>query len=193
MYICSLNILKHINQDNMADYKIQGFPDSRIASMDVCEIGKHKHHITAILEFDVTESRRKIREYNKNNPAKISFNAWLIHVIARTIKKHETASSYLIGKKKLIIFNDINISVIVEKSLNGTKVPFPLVIEKANEISIESIAAKISMAKEQVLTPKRHHASKEDCTNRAHLLFASQISQIVILEILIETSKVCLQ
>lgn len=154
MYICSLNILKHINQDNMADYKIQGFPDSRIASMDVCEIGKHKHHITALLEFDVTESRRKIREYNKNNPAKISFNAWLIHVIARTIKKHETASSYLIGKKKLIIFNDINISVIVEKSLNGTKVPFPLVIEKANEISIESIAAKISMAKEQVLTPK---------------------------------------
>jgi len=142
------------NQRNMANYKIQEFPNSRIASMDACEIGRHKHHIAVLLEFDVTESRKKVREYSQSNPAKISFNAWLIHVIAQTIKKHETASSYLMGKKKLIIFNDINISVIVEKSLNGTKVPIPLVIEKANEISIEAIAAKISMAKEQKLTSK---------------------------------------
>lgn len=138
----------------MTNYKIQEFPDSRIASIDVCEIGKHKHHVVGLLEFDVTESRRKIREYNKNNQKKISFNAWLINVIGKTIKKHETASSYLIGKKKLIIFEDINISIIVEKNLNGTKVPFPLVIEKANEMSIESIAAKISIAKNQMLTEK---------------------------------------
>ncbi|WP_036876484.1 2-oxo acid dehydrogenase subunit E2 [Xylanibacter oryzae] len=138
----------------MTNYKTELFPDSRIASIDVCEIGKHKHHIVGLLEFDVTDSRRKIREYNKKNQTKISFNAWLIHVIGKTIKKHETASSYLIGKNNLMIFDDINISIIVEKKLDGTKVPFPLVIEKVNEISIESIAAKISMAKNQELTQK---------------------------------------
>ena len=36
--------------------KIHEFSDSRIASMDVCEIGNHKHSITRLLEFDVTES-----------------------------------------------------------------------------------------------------------------------------------------
>ncbi|BCS85990.1 MULTISPECIES: 2-oxo acid dehydrogenase subunit E2 [Prevotella] len=136
------------------NYKIHEFPNSRIASMDVCEIGKHKHHVTGLLEFDVTESRKKIREYNKIHQKKISFNAWLISVIGKTIKKHETACSYLIGKNKIITFDDINISVIVEKNLNGTKVPFPLVIEKVNEISVESIAKEISMAKNQNVTPK---------------------------------------
>ena len=43
----------------MKNYKIQEFPDSRIASIDVCEIGKHKHHIVGLLELDVTESRKK--------------------------------------------------------------------------------------------------------------------------------------
>lgn len=43
--------------------KIHEFSDSRIASMDVCEIGSHKHSITGLLEFDVTESS----EYNIKN------------------------------------------------------------------------------------------------------------------------------
>jgi pyruvate/2-oxoglutarate dehydrogenase complex dihydrolipoamide acyltransferase (E2) component len=131
----------------MSNYKINRFPKSRIASIDICEIGKQKHHVTGLVEFDVTESRKKIRDYNKAHVNKISFNAWLLSVIGFTIKKHEATSSYLMGKHKQIIFNDINISLIVEKEINGVKVPIPLVIEKANEASIESIAKQISDAK----------------------------------------------
>lgn len=138
----------------MNKFKIQGFPKSRIASIDVCDIGKQKHHITGLVEFDVTESRMKIREYNKNHNPKISFNAWLISVIGKTVKKYEASSSYLIRKSKLIIFNDINISIIVEKELNGMKVPIPLIIEKANEQSIESISMQIVEAKNKVFTEK---------------------------------------
>ncbi|MCI2136608.1 MAG: 2-oxo acid dehydrogenase subunit E2 [Prevotella sp.] len=136
----------------MKNYRIQEFPDSRIASIDVCEMGKKKHHIAALLELDVTESRRKIRAYNRAHQGKISFTAWLINVIGKTIKRHEVVSSYLIGKKKLMVFEDINISIIVEKKLNGKKVPFPLIIEKADERSVESIAEKISEARGQEIT-----------------------------------------
>jgi len=138
----------------MANYKIQRFPDSRIASIDVCEIGKHKHHVTGLVEYDITLSRKKIREYNKTHSGKISFNAWLIKVIACTIKKYETSGSYLIGKNKLIIFDDINVSVVVEKDIKGTKVPVPMIIEKANEASIESITRQISEAKNKEFTEK---------------------------------------
>ncbi|PKP48292.1 MAG: dehydrogenase [Bacteroidetes bacterium HGW-Bacteroidetes-1] len=138
----------------MTNYKILKFPDSRIASIDICEIGKQKHHVTGLVEFDVTESRRKIKDYNKAHINKITFNAWLISVIGFTIKKHETSSSYLIGRNKQIIFDDINISMIVEKEINGMKVPIPLIIEKANEESVESIAKQITEAKNIELTEK---------------------------------------
>ncbi len=138
----------------MKNYKIHRFPASRIASIDVCEIGKQKHHVTGLVEFDVTESRKKIREYNKTHINKISFNAWLISVIGCTIKKYETSSSYLIGKNRQMIFDDINISIVVEKDINGIKVPIPLIIEKANEVSIDSIAKQISEAKNIAFTDK---------------------------------------
>jgi len=136
----------------MTNYKITGFPDSRIATIDVCEIGKQKHHITGLLEFDVTLSRMKIREYNKTHSEKISFNAWLISVIASTIKKYEAAASFLNGKNKLIIFDDVNVSIVVEKEIQGTKVPIPLIIEKAHKASIASITKQISEAKNKEFT-----------------------------------------
>jgi pyruvate/2-oxoglutarate dehydrogenase complex dihydrolipoamide acyltransferase (E2) component len=138
----------------MTTYKIQQFPRSRIASIDVCEIGKQKHHVTGFLEFDVSESRTKIRAYNKSHTCKITFNAWLISVIACTLKSYETLSSYLIGKNKRILFDDINISLIIEKELNGNKVPIPLVIDKADTSSIESIAKRIKEAKDVKLSDK---------------------------------------
>ncbi len=138
----------------MTNYKIQRFPNSRIMSIDVCDIGKKKHHITGLVEFDVTLSRKKIREYNKTHSNKISFNAWLINVISFTIKKYEISSSYLIGRNKLIIFDDVNVSVIVEKDIKGTKVPIPMIVERANETSIESIAMQIMEAKKRDLTEK---------------------------------------
>jgi pyruvate/2-oxoglutarate dehydrogenase complex dihydrolipoamide acyltransferase (E2) component len=138
----------------MTNYKIHRFPDSRIATIDVCEIGKQKHHVTGLVEFDVTLSRKKIREYNKTHSNKISFNAWLISVLSSTIKKYETSGSYLIGKNKLIIFDDINVSIVVEKENKGTKVPVPMIIESANEASIESITMQITEAKNKGFTEK---------------------------------------
>lgn len=138
----------------MTNHKIEKFPKSRIATIDICEIGKRKHHVTGLIELDVTTSRQKNREYNRNSSNKISFNSWIISVISYTVNQYETSSSYLKGKNKLVIFDDINVSVIVEKDLNGHKVPIPLIIEKANEISIETISMMINDAKNKQLTNK---------------------------------------
>ncbi|MPM05068.1 hypothetical protein SDC9_51352 [bioreactor metagenome] len=138
----------------MKNYRIQRFPDSRIASIDVCEIGKRKHHVIGLVEFDVTDSRRKIREYNKTHTDRISFNAWLISVIGSTMKKYDTSGSYLSGKNKQIIFDDINVSVVVEKEINGIKLPIPLIIQKAHSRSIDSITAQIADAKNAALSDK---------------------------------------
>ncbi|HPT15359.1 MAG TPA: 2-oxo acid dehydrogenase subunit E2 [Bacteroidales bacterium] len=132
----------------MAGFRIQKFSKTRIATIDVCAIGLKKHHVASMIEIDVTDSRKKIKKY-KNETGKISFNAWLIKAISLTIKNHEQVAAYLKGKQKLVIFNDINVSMAVEKELNGQKVPVPLVIEKANERSLESITAQISEAKSE--------------------------------------------
>jgi len=135
----------------MSNYRILKFPQSRIATFDVYSIGLSRHHVSALLEFDVTDSRNKLREL-KRAGHKVSFNAWLIKVIGKALTQHPEVAAYLYGKRKLIVFDCINISIIVEKEINGKKVPIPLVIEKVNEKSIPVITKEIETAKNQVLS-----------------------------------------
>ena len=125
------------------NYKIETFPKTRIATFDICSVGIQKHKVAAMLEIDVSESREKIKKL-RNKTNRISFTAWLIKVISLTIKNHEFAAGYLLGKRKVLVFNDINVSIAIEKKLNGHKIPIPLIIEKANEKSIEIITQQIS-------------------------------------------------
>ncbi|MBK8704144.1 MAG: 2-oxo acid dehydrogenase subunit E2 [Saprospiraceae bacterium] len=147
----------------MADFRLKYFPKTRIATNDICAIGIRKHHIAAMIEIDVSGSREKIKQL-KNSNARISLTAWLIKVISLTIKEYENVAAYLAGKRKVVIFKDINVSIIVEKDINGHKVPIPLIIEKANERSIESIFDQIAAAREHQLTDKDivlHNKSKK--------------------------------
>lgn len=132
-------------------YHYQEIPRSRIATFDIFAIGLSKHHIVAMLEFDVTESRARLRDLRKSG-TKVSFNAWLIKVIASVLIKNPQAAAYLKNKKKLVVFDNINVSLIVEKKIDDTKVPIPLVIEKADEKSAIEITLEIENAKNLELT-----------------------------------------
>ncbi|HYW96456.1 MAG TPA: 2-oxo acid dehydrogenase subunit E2 [Bacteroidales bacterium] len=135
-------------------YQLHTIPRTRIATFDIYAVGMQKHHVPALLEFDVTDSRKKIRELRRSGE-KISFNAWLLKVIGKTLELHPVVSSYLKNKKSLITFNDINISIMVEKDDGDKKVPIPLVLEKVNEKSITEITTEIEKARQLEL-------SKED-------------------------------
>jgi len=134
-------------------YHYQDIPSSRIATFDVFSIGLSKHHVYALLEFDVTQSKRVLQELRRKG-MNISFNGWLIKAISNALQEHKEASSYLFSKKKLIIFSHINISILVEKNINGQKVPIPLVIEKTNEKTAEEITTEIENAKNLALSEK---------------------------------------
>ena len=129
------------------NYIFKSIPASRIATFDIFSVGLLKHHVSALLEFDVTESRRRLQELRRKGH-KISFNAWIIKAISMTLQNHPEASAYVYNKKKLIIFNDINISILVEKKINRQRVPIPVVIEKTNHKTVGKITEEIENARQ---------------------------------------------
>lgn len=135
--------------NNSFSYK--EIPQSRIATFDTFSIGLLKHHVSAMLEFDVTDSRKKLKELRRSG-INVSFNGWMIKVISNVLQKYPEASAFLYNKKKLIIFNDINISILVEKRIGNSRVPIPLVLEKTNEKSASDITLEIENAKNQELS-----------------------------------------
>ncbi len=116
--------------------------------MDVYSEGVRRHHVSALVEMDVTGSRGMLRQV-KRGGLKVSFTGWIIKVIADTIVDHPQVAAFLVNKKKMVTFHDINVSTMVEKEVEGKKVPLALVIEKASEKSAEEITAELIRALER--------------------------------------------
>mgnify|MGYP005838637419 CR=1 FL=1 len=126
------------------------YPSSRQFTFDVGKLGREKHHIKALLEVDVTEARRKIKQ-SRQAGRKISVTTWLIKVLADSVALHPLIAGVNRPRQNtVVVFDDVDISLVIEKEVNGTRVPLPYVIRKADQKTLDHIREEIETAKLQV-------------------------------------------
>ena len=147
----------------MADqYTEIKFPKTRIATLDICEIGLKRHYVKGLVELDVTKARQLIREYREKNHTALSFLAWLIKTISTTLSEHQQAHAYLRGKRKALVFDDIDVAITIEVQYDGVFVPLPYVIRRTNHKSLTEISEEIERVKNQPVTKKDMVLGQQD-------------------------------
>jgi pyruvate/2-oxoglutarate dehydrogenase complex dihydrolipoamide acyltransferase (E2) component len=129
----------------MNNYELFKYPKSRVATFDVGKIGYKKHHIAGILEIDVTAAREKIRNVIKSGQ-KISLTSWLIKVISTTIVQNNFIHAINYKKRSQMSFKDVDISIPLEREVDGVRVPLVTVIRKTNTKTAEEINGEIRKA-----------------------------------------------
>ena len=137
------------------------YPSSRRFTFDVGRIGREKHHVKALLEVDVTDARSKIKQ-NRRSGKKTSFLSWLIKVVADCVALHPPING--INRRrgnKVVVFSDVDISLVIEKEVKGTRVPLPYVIRKANQKTLYQIYSEIESAKSQTFEDEGNYVLGE--------------------------------
>ena len=81
--------MKHIGK-----YRVEDFPVSRLATIDIGVASKMKHHIKALIELDVTEARKMIAEKKKQKQPLIGSNVYL-HERQKVSQNHRRRMLYL--------------------------------------------------------------------------------------------------
>jgi pyruvate/2-oxoglutarate dehydrogenase complex dihydrolipoamide acyltransferase (E2) component len=138
------------------------YPSSRQLTFDVGRIGLGKHHVKALLEVDVTEARRIIKQ-NRHSGNKISFTAWLIKSIADCVALHPPIAGVNDAKhNKVLVFEDVDISIVVEKAVGEARVPLPYVIRKADKKMLCQIQEEIESAKSQPVESEGNYVLGEE-------------------------------
>ncbi|MFX1304019.1 MAG: 2-oxo acid dehydrogenase subunit E2 [Promethearchaeota archaeon] len=135
--------------NNIGHYEISEFPKVRIPTLDFLALGDNKHYVKGLIEFDVTEGKTKIREHEKNTGEKISFTAWLLKCIGQAASEYKEVHSMMMGRKKIIKFDDVDISITVEKTVDEMKSPMPLVVRKTNKKTVKQINDEIRKAQSE--------------------------------------------
>ena len=146
--------------EHIGKYNIESFPASRLSTIDIGIISQNRNNIKALIELDVTDARRLIQEKKKHNE-NISFNAWLIKCISKTVEEFKDIHGIRKGKRNIVIFEDVDISIMIERKLQGKKVPLPYVIRKTNEKSISEITEEIKAGQVQSIADEGNYVLGE--------------------------------
>jgi len=130
----------------IGNYEVKKWSHLRNLVVDLMWMSKKQNIVHGFGEIDVTIPYRIIKDLNKNSSNKISFTGYLIFCLAQAIKEHKYVNA-IRKRNKLYIFEDVDISTIIEKQIGETKFPTNYIIRKANEKSLEEISNEIYIEK----------------------------------------------
>lgn len=87
----------------------------------------------------------------RSDGRRISFFASIVKIISAAIEENRYIHAQRRGKRSVVVFEDIDISIMVEKNVDGARVPLPLLIRKTNTKSPEEIDAEIRAAQDHAV------------------------------------------
>lgn len=120
---------------------------ARRNQVDWLELMHRQHTVYILLEADVTETRRAIREYRTRAGEHISLTTFLTACFAHAVDEYRLLHAYRKGRGKLVIFEDVDVTVMVERELDREQIPLPFIIRGANHKNCLEIDQEIKAAR----------------------------------------------
>ena len=129
--------------DRLGKYEVRPFSKDRQNIVLVTTEGKRRRNALALLEVDVTRARETMQKMKEEKRGDVSFTGWVIKCIAQAASEHKLLNAYRLGRRKLVVFDDVDISMPIEREVNGKSHLMGYIIRKANEKSVGDITQEI--------------------------------------------------
>ena len=134
-------------------YRVVKLPAARRVTHNYLDLYWWKHSIYALLEVDVTNARQFIEKHKARTGEALSFTGYLAFCLARAVEEDKSVQAYLKGRKHLVIFDDVDVFLPVERELGESPVAVPYVIRRANHKSFLEIHHEIREFQTQPVPP----------------------------------------
>jgi len=135
--------------DRIGNYCIKPFTKHRKNIRLVTSEGWRKHSTHAFIEVDVTDARKKIRKLFEKTGEKYSFTGWICKCVAQALFEHKDLNAYRLGRHKIVVFDDVDIGIPIEKIVNGEPRPLGYVLRKANEKTVGEITKEFRVVQKE--------------------------------------------
>jgi len=125
------------------------YPDLQQQAVDWHEIMRRGHTIHGFLEADITETRRVIHQARRQSGGPLSLTALIVATFARAVAADPGVQAFRKGRNKLVVFDDVDVNVLVEHVLNGERIPVPHLVRAAQGMSPGEIDRAIHEARDE--------------------------------------------
>ncbi|MGN6696629.1 MAG: 2-oxo acid dehydrogenase subunit E2 [Thermomicrobiales bacterium] len=126
--------------------RVVPFPKIQQMETDWLELERHQHLMHGLFEVDVTETRRAIRAYRARTGAPLSLTAFLVHCLACAVAADPAMQAYRLGRRRLVLFPNVDVGIMVEREVEGSRIPVGAVIQAADTKDLGAIQQEIRAA-----------------------------------------------
>lgn len=132
------NILLH-------PHKTMPFTLERRLDLDAGWINRRQNTFSGIFEVDVTMLRQALRTHKASTGESLSLTAFIVTCLASTVDEDKSLHAYQNWRNQLIIFEDVDIAVMIEIDIGNRKFPLLHVVRAANKKSFLEIHREIRL------------------------------------------------
>jgi pyruvate/2-oxoglutarate dehydrogenase complex dihydrolipoamide acyltransferase (E2) component len=136
-------------------YHVAELPAGRRAWVNTLDLSWTPHSIYGLLEVDVTLARQFIAEHEARTGETLSFTGFLACCLARAVDEDKAVQAYLKGRKQLVLFDDVNVGLMVEGRIGERRALMGHVIRRANRKTYMEIHQEIRSVQSEPVPPTR--------------------------------------
>jgi len=123
------------------------FPRLRNTVLDILAEGRRKNIINLLIEADVTELRSQLARHNEACDQHLSLTACIAQVFVRIVDQDRSMQAYRQGTSSIVVFDDVDAAVMIEREIAGETLPVVHIIRAANRKDVHRMQHEILTAK----------------------------------------------
>ncbi len=131
------------------------YPRTRLLMVDGGQLGRQKHTIHGLVEFDITNARGKIRQYRIQNGEALSFSTFFLSCLGKAIEEDKQMHAYRNWHNQLILFDEVDVNMLFEVEVDGNKTIRPHILRGVNHKSLRAL-------QEEILAFQKGHAESRE-------------------------------
>jgi pyruvate/2-oxoglutarate dehydrogenase complex dihydrolipoamide acyltransferase (E2) component len=129
--------------EKIVPYQVVDLTAGRRIWLNTLDLSWTAHTIYGLLEVDVTTARKYLAEHKARTGERLSLTAFLAVCLARAVEEHKEVQACLKGRRQVVIFDDVNIGLMVEHKAGGKGALMGHVIRGANRKTLREIHNEI--------------------------------------------------
>lgn len=129
-----------------AEYQVVPYPTYQRLGAAAARSVRQRPMIHGLFEADVTSARSSLRAHKAETGESLSFTAFLAACVAKAVDEHKETQAFRQGRKRLVLFEDVDISTRIEREVAGQKYVVPHIIRAANRKTVREIHDEIRAA-----------------------------------------------
>ena len=127
-------------------YTIEPFPRMQSIVRTIARVARHKYIIRGLVEIDVTRARQLILEHKARTGESLSFTAFLAACVGHAVEMNKSVQAYRNWRHQLVLFDEVDINIQVERDMQGQRSSLPLIVRAANRKTVHALHEEIRAA-----------------------------------------------